>query len=104
MENSPYKLLAARKSTFSPVSSLLMAGRSLLNFQSPVIWNLEVERLRFCLQQPKKEGDDACVGKNIMELWQRTHLGGHTRADRMDRQQKLVSQAVPLRYLADPVS
>lgn len=43
-------------------------------------------------------------GFYIMELWQRTHLGGHTRADRMDRQQKLVSQAVPLRYLADPVS
>lgn len=41
-------------------------------------------------------------GFYITELWQRTHLGGHTRADRMDRQQKLASQAVPLRYLADP--
>lgn len=29
------------------------------------------------------------------ELWQRTHLEGHTGADRMDRQQKLDSQAVP---------
>lgn len=43
-------------------------------------------------------------GFSITELWQRTHLEGHTGADRMDRQQKLDSQAVPLRYLADPIS
>lgn len=43
-------------------------------------------------------------GFYITEPWQGTHLEGHTGADRMDRQQKLDSQAVPLRYLADPIS
>lgn len=35
---------------------------------------------------------------SITQLWQRTHLGGHTGADRMGRQQNLASQAVPLRW------
>lgn len=42
----------------------------------------------------------------IMEPWQRTHLGGHIGAERMDRQQKLASQPVPssLRCLTYPIS
>lgn len=45
-----------------------------------------------------------CVGMWILHrrAVAKTHLGGHTRAHRMDRRQKLASQAVPLRYLADP--
>lgn len=45
-----------------------------------------------------------CVGMWILHrrAVAKTHLGGHTRAHRMDRRQKFASQTVPLSYLAAP--
>lgn len=64
----PANLCAAQKSTFSPGSSLHIAGISLLQCQRPFVWKLEVERLILWPQQWLKEWHDVHVGEKILQI------------------------------------